>query len=72
MDKFILNKNQQSNGDFEVHNETKGCSFMPRPENRIDLGYHTTCHQAVASAKAKWPSHKINGCAFCCPACHTS
>lgn len=30
MSKFIINKNQQTNGDHEVHNLTTGCSFMPQ------------------------------------------
>ncbi|HRQ87557.1 MAG TPA: hypothetical protein PLA50_02095 [Bacteroidia bacterium] len=72
MEKFIINENQQANGDHEVHNETKGCAFMPEPRNRVDLGYHSSCHGAVAKAKVQWPNARINGCAYCCPACHTS
>jgi hypothetical protein len=72
MHKFIINNNQQINGDYEVHNETAGCSFLPLPQNRIELGYFLSCHGAVDHAKTKWPTNRINGCAFCCPLCHTT
>lgn len=38
MDKYIINKNQQTNGDHEVHNVNKGCSYLPALENQIVLG----------------------------------
>jgi hypothetical protein len=72
MDKFIINQNQQSNGDYEVHNSTKGCSYMPNPENQVDLGMHSSCHGAVAQAKNRWPNDKIDGCFYCANECHTS
>jgi len=40
--------NAQLNGDHEVH--TTGCTFMPRPENRIYLGEFNTCYGAVREA----------------------
>ena len=72
MPRFIVNSNAQSNGDHEVHNKTTGCSFMPKPENQVDLGAHETCHGAVAHAKRQSPGIRINGCFYCCKACHTS
>lgn len=72
MPRFIINRNQQSNGDHEVHNSTSGCNFMPNPENQIDLGTHVDCHGAVQFAKSKWPDSRINGCYYCCKLCHTS
>ncbi|SDZ93773.1 hypothetical protein SAMN05660420_00802 [Desulfuromusa kysingii] len=72
MPSFVINKNQQSNSDHEVHNATSGCTYMPNPENQIDLGTHVDCHGAVAKAKSSWPDSKINGCYYCCNACHTS
>ncbi|ECF2367391.1 hypothetical protein E1890_22535 [Salmonella enterica subsp. enterica serovar Mountpleasant] len=72
MPTYIINKNQQSNGDHEVHNTTTGCSYMPHSDNQIDLGYHASCHGAVSTARQRWPDHKINGCYYCCNPCHTS
>ncbi|WP_313329527.1 hypothetical protein [Comamonas sp.] len=72
MARFILNKNQQANGDFEVHNKTTGCSYMPSPENQVDLGEHISCHGAVLLAKQNWPTARINGCYYCCRSCHTT
>lgn len=72
MPNFIVNSNAQSNGDHEVHNVSAGCSYMPAAGNRVDLGTHATCHGAVSHAKQKWPNARINGCYYCCNACHTS
>ena len=72
MPKFILNQKQQPNGDNEVHNKTTGCNYMPAVENQIDLGEHPSCAGAVTLAKAKYGNARINGCKYCCPACHTT
>jgi len=72
MPHYIINRNQQSNGDYEVHDKQAGCKYMPNTENEIDLGWHSSCHGAVAFAKQKLPYKKINGCFYCCNACHTS
>lgn len=72
MQRFIINQNAQANGDHEVHNATTGCSYMPNLANQLDLGFHASCKEAVASAKQKWPNNRINGCYYCCKACHTS
>lgn len=72
MQKFILNMNEQPNGDYEVHNKSTGCAWMPLPENQIDLGYHFNCHDAVAEAKRRYQYVRINGCRYCCWECHTS
>lgn len=70
--KYVLNKQPQSNGDYEVHNMTTGCTYMPNPENQINLGIHSSCVNAVAHAKSQFSNIKINGCYFCCNPCHTS
>ncbi|HBQ88682.1 MAG TPA: hypothetical protein DD803_04380 [Alcaligenes faecalis] len=72
MQQFVINQNQQANGDYEVHNLTTPCRWMPSPQNQISLGIHLHCGYAVQEAKARWPGNRINGCAYCCPACHTS
>ncbi|HBM1760223.1 TPA: hypothetical protein LUJ82_003488 [Acinetobacter baumannii] len=53
MSKFIINQNVQANGDYEVHNLTTGCSFMPYPQNRVDLGEHPHCFSAVLAARRR-------------------
>jgi len=72
MPNFILNSNSQSNGDHEVHNTTAGCSYMPSVLNQIGLGWHSTCQEAVAEAKRRYPGSRINGCYYCCNSCHTT
>jgi len=68
MGKYYVNKNAQTNGDHEVHES--GCSYMPKPENRIYLGEFYSCSGAVTEAKKTYP--QSNGCYYCCNACHTS
>ncbi|PIP99342.1 MAG: hypothetical protein COW76_16230 [Shewanella sp. CG18_big_fil_WC_8_21_14_2_50_42_11] len=72
MPEFIVNKNAQNNGDHEVHNKTTGCSYMPLLENQVSAGTHATCAGAVSEVKKANPSLRINGCYYCCNACHTS
>ena len=65
---YYVNKNQQANGDHEVHDG--GCSWLPKSENRIYLGNFTTCGPAVTEARKYYG--QVNGCAHCSPLCHTS
>lgn len=65
---YYVNKNQQDNGDHEVHRT--GCSFLPNPENRIYLGDFNGCRGAVTEAKKHYK--QSNGCFYCSEACHTS
>jgi hypothetical protein len=67
MKKYYLCTLVQQNGDREVH--TDGCLHLPKPEHRIDLGSHVSCHSAVTLAKKTY--QQVNGCIYCCLACHT-
>lgn len=67
MANYYVNKNEQANGDHEVH--TDGCSYPPAYENRLNLGWFANCREAVAAAKNTYP--QSNGCYWCCNACHT-
>ena len=66
MASHYVNQNAQSNGDNEVH--VQGCSYFPSAAQY--LGEFASCHGAVTEAKRYYT--RANGCAFCCPACHTS
>ena len=71
MAQFCINKNRDRQGDNEVHNITSGCSMLPQPLNRVALGEHINCRNAVALAKRLgWT--RANGCYYCARACHTS
>ena len=67
MARYYVNKNQQSNGDHEVH--TTGCSWLPDIENRIYLGDLSSCWSAVTEAKKYYS--QVNGCYYCSKTCHT-
>ena len=67
MKQYYVSTQTQSNGDNEVH--TDGCTFMPLPLNRINLGEHSSCTTAVVAARKYY--RQVNGCKYCCNACHT-
>jgi hypothetical protein len=67
MNRYYVNKNAQpESGDHEVH--MSGCQYLPKPENQIPLGLHTSCGPAVEAARKIYPS--ADGCKYCCPRCH--
>lgn len=66
--RFVLNLNQQANGDYEVHEA--GCIYFP-VSNYDELGNFYGCIAAVAEAKRKHPYNRINGCYYCARLCHT-
>ena len=69
MSAYYVNKNAQANGDHEVHKE--GCSYVPQAWNAEYLGEFTTCYGAVTEARRRGYL-MADGCAHCCPLCHSS
>ena len=65
MRQYYLNRNEQSNGDHEVH--VQGCSRMPG--DPIALGLFNNCDDALTAAKKHYA--QSNGCYYCIPGCHT-
>ena len=66
MAQYWVNNRVQWNGDHEVH--VARCTYFP--SDRTYLGDYLSCGPAVSLAKQTYPT--ANGCAYCCPACHTS
>ena len=66
---YYVNDNAQANGDHEVH--VAGCSWLGLIVSKSYLGDYGWCGPAVAQARAFHYSQS-NGCAYCCPSCHTS
>lgn len=66
MARYVVNRNQQSSGDHEVHKD--GCIYFPY--SYLELGDHASCFTAVATAKSYYST--ANGCYTCSNACHTS
>ena len=64
---YYVNKNEQLNGDHEVHKE--GCQFLLTINNRIHLGDFSNCHDAVVEARNHY--QLVIGCYYCSRACHT-
>lgn len=67
MKNYYVNRNEQVNGDHEVH--TSDCNYLPKPENRIYLGSFSNCRDAVIEAKKHY--RQSNGCYYCSRECHT-
>lgn len=68
---YCVNRNAQpGSGDHEVHDtsSTQGC--LPDPVNRVDLGFHVSCREAVTAAKRHYSD--VNGCFYCAGSCHTT
>jgi hypothetical protein len=66
---YCVNKNAQSNGDHEVHDSWAN-SCLPATWNQQDLGYHSSCSEAVTAARSYYS--QVDGCAYCVPTCHKS
>lgn len=69
MPRYCVNRQAQETGEHEVHNLDAGCQHLPDYSNRLDLGWHTDCHSAVSAAKQYYSN--VDGCYYCCNACHT-
>lgn len=67
MAEYCVNRQQQTNGDHEVHE--RGCQFWPSPANALSLGYFSSCASAVQAARQHY--HQVNGCRTCSRPCHT-
>lgn len=65
MSDYYVNNKAQSNGDHEVH--LRNCSYFPSDAKY--LGNFYGCASAVIEAKKHY--RQSNGCAYCCPSCHT-
>lgn len=68
MSKYYVNKNEQANGDHEVHED--GCYWLTLVQDKEYLGEFSGCQGAVAKARAR--GYNANGCIHCCLLCHTS
>ena len=68
MANYCVNSNAQPTGEHEVHN-VDACNRLPAKENRIPLGDHASCHGAMTIAKAVYSP--VDGCYYCCSACHS-
>jgi len=68
MERYYVNRDEQSNGNHEIHIET--CSCIESMDNKEDLGTFYSCQSALQEALRR--GYDANGCALCCPDCYTS
>lgn len=69
MPNYCVNRQPQpGSGDHEVHDlgTTKGC--LPDWANRLELGFHASCSDAVAMAGHYYSD--VDGCYYCANSCH--
>jgi hypothetical protein len=67
MPNYIVNNRTQSTGEHEVH--ITDCKYFPKIKYYTDLGWHNSCGPAKVAAKKVYANS--DGCATCCPDCHT-
>ena len=69
MNKYRVNKNNNANpgGHYEVHVE--GCRFYYRMVSYEELGYHSSCHVAIAEVVNRGYKD-VDGCVVCSAECH--
>jgi hypothetical protein len=65
--RYCVNRRAQPSGDHEVHRSD--CRYWPAPGNRLDLGEHANCHEALAEAQRHY--RQVDGCYYCSPDCNT-
>ena len=63
---YLVNKIPQPTGEHEVHKII--CDHLPEYYNRQNLGEFNSCQEAVQAARRYYSN--VDGCAYCCPACH--
>ena len=66
---YYVNANAQDSprNEHEVH--TTGCPHPPLEKNRVSLGSHADCRDALADARRRGYS-PVDGCYYCVPECH--
>jgi hypothetical protein len=67
MDYYYLNNIARPTGAHEVHKAT--CAYVSLLQSRINLGAFDDCQRAIK--KAETIHLIVDGCAHCCPDCHT-
>jgi len=63
---FYVNDNPQPSGEHEVHES--GCIWLAKVKSKTSLGAHQNCFTAVQTAANIYGN--VDGCAYCCSACH--
>jgi hypothetical protein len=64
--KYYVSKNAQEGGEHEVHVES--CAYFPNIDNRLYLGDFFSCKEAIMTARGQYK--EVDGCFYCCNACH--
>ena len=71
MPTYCVNKvGQSGSGDHEVHDLNFGCPHLPSAQNQLNLGWFSSCSEAVSAAKNYYSD--VNGCYYCAKDCHTT
>jgi hypothetical protein len=68
MPDYCVDSQPRPDGGHEVHNVWLGrCARLPPVERRVDVGYFTSGHRAVETARKTHPT--AVACRVCCPEC---
>ena len=64
---YVANKNAQNTGEHEIH--AWNCEWLPQRTNQVKLGDFNKCEDALQEARRYF--RNVDGCFYCCNACHT-
>ena len=64
---YISLTTQNPKRNHEIHHED--CRYLPKIENREDLGYCTNCNMAMFTAIMRGYTN-VDRCIHCCRSCH--
>ena len=66
---YYVNKLTTTNPNFNHEVHKSACRYLPSEDNRVYLGYFNSTAEAMLKAKMYYLN--VDGCAVCCPECHT-
>jgi hypothetical protein len=65
---YYVNKLTTTNPNFNHEEHKSTCPYLPSANNRVYLGYLSSCTEAMLKARIYYSS--VDGCAICCLECH--
>lgn len=69
MPTYLYNDSKTDGTFHEVHTDT--CQHLPYSWNRVNLGWHINCEEAIKEAQRRTGKYDFDGCYHCCRECHT-
>lgn len=65
---YFFNTSVDKHYRHEVH--TEDCSYLPSIDNRMYIGFESSCSNAIDRANKEHPTKAFDGCFWCCRECN--